>query len=110
MYVHGTLPPHESWIMVGIGLRLAQDVGAHRRRSYHGPPTVEDELCKRAFWYAPPLRLSSPFVLNLGAIGYCSCSISGQAQFLVVIVPSRKKSELTLFIYLVPPGEGWTFH
>jgi hypothetical protein len=86
--------------MVGIGLRLAQDVGAHRRRSHHGPPTVEDELSKRAFWCAPSLRLSSPFVLTFGTTGYCSCSISGQAQFLVVIVPSRKKSELTFFIFL----------
>ena len=60
MYVHGTLPPHESWIMVGIGLRLAQDVGAHRRRSHHGPPTVEDELCKRAFWCAPSLCFIFP--------------------------------------------------
>ncbi|KAI9511919.1 fungal-specific transcription factor domain-containing protein [Russula earlei] len=50
IYIHGTLPPHEAWIFVGIGLRLAQDVGAHRRRSHHGRPTVEDELVKRAFW------------------------------------------------------------
>ncbi|KAI0260431.1 fungal-specific transcription factor domain-containing protein [Gloeopeniophorella convolvens] len=50
MYAHGTLPPHESWVMVGIGLRLAQDAGAHRRRSHGLPPTVEDELWKRAFW------------------------------------------------------------
>jgi hypothetical protein len=46
--------------MVGIGLRLAQDVGAHRRRSHHGPPTVEDELVKRAFWYS--LSLPPPYV------------------------------------------------
>ncbi|KAI0298020.1 fungal-specific transcription factor domain-containing protein [Multifurca ochricompacta] len=49
IYVHGTLPPHEGWILVGIGLRLAQDVGAHRRRS-HSHHTVEDELWKRVFW------------------------------------------------------------
>jgi hypothetical protein len=36
--------------MVGVGLRLAQDVGAHRRRSPNARPTVEDELWKRAFW------------------------------------------------------------
>jgi hypothetical protein len=36
--------------MVGVGLRLAQDVGAHRRRAPNGRPTVEDELWKRAFW------------------------------------------------------------
>ncbi|KAF7353494.1 hypothetical protein MSAN_01539000 [Mycena sanguinolenta] len=35
-------------VLVGIGLRLAQDVGAHRRRE--GQPTVESELWKRAFW------------------------------------------------------------
>ncbi|KAH9025469.1 fungal-specific transcription factor domain-containing protein [Lactarius pseudohatsudake] len=50
VYVHGSLPPQEGWIMVGIGLRLAQDVGAHRRRSPNARPTVEDELWKRAFW------------------------------------------------------------
>lgn len=38
--------------MVGIGIRLAQDVGAHRRKTRSGPFTVEDELWKRAFWYA----------------------------------------------------------
>ncbi|KAF7328632.1 Zn(2)-C6 fungal-type domain-containing protein [Mycena sanguinolenta] len=36
------------WALIGIGLRLAQDVGAHRQRE--GQPTVESELWKRAFW------------------------------------------------------------
>ncbi len=31
-----------------MGLRLAQDIGAHRRRN--GPPTVESEMLKKAFW------------------------------------------------------------
>ncbi|KAF5344576.1 hypothetical protein D9757_015251 [Collybiopsis confluens] len=35
--------------MVGIGIRLAQDVGAHRRKP-NQTLTVEDELWKRAFW------------------------------------------------------------
>ncbi|KAI0248861.1 hypothetical protein BJV78DRAFT_1363240 [Lactifluus subvellereus] len=65
MFVQGTLPPHEAWIMVGVGLRLAQDVGAHRRQLHHGPPTVEDELWKRAFWYASPLQLAYAFRLEL---------------------------------------------
>jgi Fungal specific transcription factor domain len=56
IYVHGMLPPHESWIMVGVGLRLAQDLGAHCRQPHHTPPTVEDELLKRAFWYAQSLH------------------------------------------------------
>ncbi|KAJ7144522.1 fungal-specific transcription factor domain-containing protein [Mycena epipterygia] len=38
-----------TWILVGIGLRLAQDAGAHRRTA-HTEPTVERELWKRAFW------------------------------------------------------------
>jgi hypothetical protein len=49
MYAHGTLEPQSVWILAGIGLRLAQDIGAHCRR--HELPTVESELCKRAFWY-----------------------------------------------------------
>ncbi|KAF8142796.1 fungal-specific transcription factor domain-containing protein [Mycena galopus ATCC 62051] len=40
--------PSACWTLIGIGLRLAQDVGAHRRKD--GPPTVESELWKRAFW------------------------------------------------------------
>jgi len=37
--------------MVGIGIRLAQDVGAHRRKTGRDSLTVEGELWKRAFWY-----------------------------------------------------------
>ncbi|KAJ7229523.1 fungal-specific transcription factor domain-containing protein [Mycena haematopus] len=40
--------PGACWMLVGIGLRLAQDVGAHRQRE--GKPTVESELWKRGFW------------------------------------------------------------
>lgn len=36
--------------MVGIGIRLAQDVGAHRRKANTHKLSVEDELWKRAFW------------------------------------------------------------
>lgn len=37
--------------MVGIGLRLAQDVGAHRRKVPSHKLTVEDEMWKRAWWF-----------------------------------------------------------
>jgi hypothetical protein len=37
--------------MIGIGIRLAQDVGAHRRKVYQSKPSLHDELWKRAFWY-----------------------------------------------------------
>ncbi|THV06403.1 hypothetical protein K435DRAFT_816004 [Dendrothele bispora CBS 962.96] len=48
-FLQGSSAPHSCWTMVGIGIRLAQDVGAHRRKVSR-PMTVEDELWKRAFW------------------------------------------------------------
>lgn len=42
-----------SWFYISIGIRKAQDVGAHRRKLYGGPnapPTTDEELWKRAFW------------------------------------------------------------
>uniref|UniRef100_A0A0W0EU63 Transcription factor domain-containing protein n=1 Tax=Moniliophthora roreri TaxID=221103 RepID=A0A0W0EU63_MONRR len=47
IFLQGSSAPHACWTMVGIGLRMAQQMGAHRRRETH---TVEDELVKRAFW------------------------------------------------------------
>ncbi|KAF7296234.1 Zn(2)-C6 fungal-type domain-containing protein [Mycena chlorophos] len=46
--------PASCWTLIGIGIRLAQDVGAHRLQNF-GPgagakPTIEGELWKRAFW------------------------------------------------------------
>lgn len=53
--------------MVGWGLRLAQEVGAHRRKAATKPWTVQDELWKRAFWLV--LFLFSSFVyLNSGRV------------------------------------------
>ncbi|KAJ7323956.1 fungal-specific transcription factor domain-containing protein [Mycena albidolilacea] len=40
--------PAACWTLIGIGIRLAQDVGAHRK--CEDPPTVESELWKRCFW------------------------------------------------------------
>ncbi|KAG1887099.1 fungal-specific transcription factor domain-containing protein [Suillus subluteus] len=50
IYLMGTSAPQACWTIVGIGIRLAQDVGAHRRKAYGRKPTVEEELWKRAFW------------------------------------------------------------
>lgn len=41
---------HSNYAIVGHGIRLAQDLGAHRRTTYPATPTVESELRKRAFW------------------------------------------------------------
>ena len=42
--------PQGVWLQIGLALRLAQDVGAHRRRKDIRVPDTEDELWKRAFW------------------------------------------------------------
>ncbi|KAF8150167.1 fungal-specific transcription factor domain-containing protein [Crassisporium funariophilum] len=49
-FLQGSSAPQSCWTMVGIGIRLAQDVGAHRRKVHTHTLTVEDELWKRAFW------------------------------------------------------------
>ncbi|THH04869.1 hypothetical protein EW145_g5209 [Phellinidium pouzarii] len=50
LFLQSSSSPQSSWTMVGIGIRLAQDVGAHRRKVYNAPLSVESELWKRAFW------------------------------------------------------------
>ncbi|KAJ7686320.1 fungal-specific transcription factor domain-containing protein [Mycena rosella] len=42
--------PTPCWTLIGLGIRLAQEVGAHRAKNLGSPPTVESELWKRAFW------------------------------------------------------------
>lgn len=42
--------PQANYSLVGHGLRLAHDLGAHRRTTYSATPTIEDELRKRSFW------------------------------------------------------------
>ncbi|OCH86476.1 hypothetical protein OBBRIDRAFT_737959 [Obba rivulosa] len=50
IFLHGTSAPQACWTIIGVGIRLAQDVGAHRRKVYNPVPTAEEELWKRAFW------------------------------------------------------------
>jgi hypothetical protein len=38
------------WILSAVGLRKAEDVGAHRKKVYSDHPTVDEELWKRAYW------------------------------------------------------------
>ena len=40
-----------SLVIVGTGIRTAQDLGAHRRKVYATLPADEGELLKRAFWH-----------------------------------------------------------
>ncbi|KAI0324843.1 hypothetical protein GY45DRAFT_1391050, partial [Cubamyces sp. BRFM 1775] len=43
--------PHGCWGLVGLGIRMVQDVGAHRQKTYNALSRAEGELWKRAFWY-----------------------------------------------------------
>ena len=54
IYLHGTSTAQASWRFIGLGLRVAEDMGAHRRKAPNSVPTVRDELTKRAFWCAGP--------------------------------------------------------
>ncbi|KAJ7923815.1 fungal-specific transcription factor domain-containing protein [Mycena leptocephala] len=49
-FLAGSSSPQACWTLVGIGLRLAQAVGIHRRTAHIEVPSVERELLKRAFW------------------------------------------------------------
>ncbi|KAJ7366071.1 fungal-specific transcription factor domain-containing protein [Mycena albidolilacea] len=42
--------PRFAWAIVGFGIRLAQDVGSHRRKAREPTITAYEELEKRAFW------------------------------------------------------------
>ncbi|KAJ6622459.1 fungal-specific transcription factor domain-containing protein [Mycena sp. CBHHK59/15] len=49
-FLLGSSAPQACWMLVGVGLHLAQDAGTHRRTSRVEEPSVERELWKRAFW------------------------------------------------------------
>ncbi|KIO34342.1 hypothetical protein M407DRAFT_3474 [Tulasnella calospora MUT 4182] len=50
IYLYGTSAPHASWLITGIGLRFAQDIGAHREKVYGPEHPFENQLWKRTFW------------------------------------------------------------
>lgn len=52
-FTHMLPNPQHSWPVVGYGIRLAQALGAHRRKVYSNMPPVAAELLKRAFWCEP---------------------------------------------------------
>ncbi|KAJ3923514.1 fungal-specific transcription factor domain-containing protein [Lentinula edodes] len=62
MFMQTTSMPYSSLGLTGLGIRLLQDVGAHRKKST--PPTVAGELWKRAFWILNYIDLS--LSINLG--------------------------------------------
>jgi hypothetical protein len=90
-YLEGTSMPQACWTLCGTAIRLAQDVGAHRKKAYQSTPTVEDELWKRAFWlvfFSSCLRY-----LLICWTGALSSWIDGLAHSWAGPVPSRTKSK-----------------
>ncbi|KAI0720409.1 hypothetical protein C8Q72DRAFT_862307 [Fomitopsis betulina] len=51
IFLQGSSAPQASWTLIGVGIRMAQDVGAHRKKVYNARSTVEEELWKRAFCF-----------------------------------------------------------
>ncbi|KAJ7497363.1 fungal-specific transcription factor domain-containing protein [Mycena latifolia] len=49
-FLRGTANHLAGWMFISIGLRKAQDVGAHRKKVYGDTPSLEAELWKRAIW------------------------------------------------------------
>ncbi|KAG7086508.1 hypothetical protein E1B28_002461 [Marasmius oreades] len=50
LYLQGTSQPSPTWTLVGTGIRLAVEIGLHRRLPDNHQKTGEYELKQRAFW------------------------------------------------------------
>ncbi|KAF5376828.1 hypothetical protein D9757_008888 [Collybiopsis confluens] len=64
IYVQNGPGQEEGWSLISSGLRLAQAIGAHRKKIYSSRLTVTDEQWKRVFWCLYHLDLQ--FALMLG--------------------------------------------
>lgn len=51
LFLQGCSAPQSCWMMVGVGLRLIQDVGKHRKRVYNSMDLAEAEQWRRTFWF-----------------------------------------------------------
>lgn len=49
-FLRGANPSQRAWAVLGIGLRRAQDVGAHRWQTFGAEKSAERELWTRAWW------------------------------------------------------------
>ncbi|KAI0701459.1 fungal-specific transcription factor domain-containing protein [Cerioporus squamosus] len=49
-FLQGSAAPQANWPLIGSGLRMAVDVGAHRKKMYNTKFTIQDELWRRTFW------------------------------------------------------------
>ncbi|KAI0644476.1 fungal-specific transcription factor domain-containing protein [Trametes meyenii] len=63
-YIAGYSPPHTTWTIVGIGMRVALDLGIHRKKTYSSMSKIEGELWKRAFWCLVAFDRNTSFLLG----------------------------------------------
>ncbi|KAJ4482473.1 fungal-specific transcription factor domain-containing protein, partial [Lentinula aciculospora] len=64
IYIQDCPTQEDAWSLISAGLRLAQAIGAHRKKVYSAKLTAIDELWKRAFWCL--YILDRQFCLTLG--------------------------------------------
>ncbi|KAI3613088.1 hypothetical protein WG66_001443 [Moniliophthora roreri] len=50
LFLYCTTTPEACWILLGHGVRCAQDLGIHRRPPGNVKPTMEYQLLNRVFW------------------------------------------------------------
>ncbi|KAF5346419.1 hypothetical protein D9758_012744 [Tetrapyrgos nigripes] len=50
LFLSSSSIPHGAWALTGLGVRYAQEMGAHRQQAESHTPTIETELWKRAYW------------------------------------------------------------
>ncbi|KAF8315626.1 hypothetical protein DL93DRAFT_2057071 [Clavulina sp. PMI_390] len=51
-FLQTTCAHHSSWTIIETGIRVAQDMGIHRKKPGKGPISLQEEQQKRAFWFA----------------------------------------------------------
>ncbi|KAM5544335.1 hypothetical protein V8D89_001995 [Ganoderma adspersum] len=64
LFIQGSTTPQSTWSLSGAGIRMALDVGAHRKTMYSSTPNVEDELWRRAFWMLVSLEWVTSYGLG----------------------------------------------
>ncbi|KAJ6601097.1 fungal-specific transcription factor domain-containing protein [Mycena vulgaris] len=60
LYLASGSTPEQCWALVGAGVRMAYDVGAHRRIRSRSGENIESELYRRVFW----VLLSSDTIMS----------------------------------------------
>jgi hypothetical protein len=83
------------WILLGVALRMIQQVGAHRKKIYQCRPNAHDELWKRCTWCADDPQLSRLQYTQPIIPGSRSCMTSACHPRQVVRVGGQKPSMLS---------------